>query len=77
MKRNKFIASILTVGFSPMLVFSQEQRNSLNEKNGFKIPSGKGRIHGHIKLKGVNSNIINVKISGSDNNGNLTIFEQT
>ena len=77
MKRNKFIASLLTVGSLPMLVFSREQRKSLTEKNGFKIPAGKGRIHGHLKLKGVNSNILDVKISGSDTNGDLAIFEQT
>ena len=44
---------------------------------GFKIPAGEGRIHGHIKLKGVNSNILDVKVSGSDTDGKLAIFEQT
>lgn len=44
---------------------------------GFKTNSGEGRIHGHIKLKGVNSNILDVKVSGSDTNGDLAIFEQT
>ena len=44
---------------------------------GFKINSGEGRIHGHIKLKGVNSNVLDVKISGRDTNGDLAIFEQT
>ena len=44
---------------------------------GFKINAGEGRIHGHLKLKGVNSNILDVKISGEDTNGDLAIFEQT
>ena len=44
---------------------------------GFKTNSGEGRIYGHIKLKGVNSNILDVKVSGSDTNGDLAIFEQT
>ena len=44
---------------------------------GFKTNSGEGRIHGHIKLKGVNTNILDVKVSGSDTNGDLAIFEQT
>jgi len=44
---------------------------------GFKTNAGEGRIHGHIRLKGVNSNILDVKVSGSDTNGELAIFEQT
>ncbi|GAB3940517.1 hypothetical protein GCM10028805_02440 [Spirosoma harenae] len=44
---------------------------------GFKIKAGEGRKHGHIKLKGVNANVLDVKISGSDTNGDLAIFEQT
>lgn len=47
------------------------------KEKGFIIKSGEARIHGPIVLKGVNSNIINVKISGSDTNGELAIFEQT
>lgn len=44
---------------------------------GFKIGAGEGRRHGHIKLKGVNSNILDVKVSGDDTDGDLAIFEQT
>ena len=44
---------------------------------GFKIKAGEGRIHGHIQLKGVNSNILDVKVSGIDTDGELAIFEQT
>ena len=39
--------------------------------------AGEGRIHGHITLKGVNSNIMDVKLSGSDTDKDLAIFEQT
>lgn len=44
---------------------------------GFKTNAGEGRIHGHIKLKGVNANILDVKVSGSDTDGGFVIFEQT
>ena len=44
---------------------------------GFKINAGEGRIHGHIKLKGVNANVLDVKISGTDTDGQLAVFEQT
>lgn len=77
MKRNKFIASVLTVLSAPFFSFSQLQNKLARQKKGFKIPAGEGRIHGHIKLKGVNSNILDVKISGNDTDGDLAIFEQT
>ncbi len=44
---------------------------------GFIVKSGEGRKHGHIKLKGVNSNILDVKISGNDTDGGVAMFEQT
>lgn len=77
MKRNKFIASLLTIMSAPVLAFSQITKKITVRKKGFKIAAGEGRIHGHIKLKGVNSNILDVKVSGSDTDGDLAIFEQT
>jgi len=44
---------------------------------GFKVAAGEGRIHGHIQLKGVNSNILDLKISGTDTDGGIAVFEQT
>ncbi len=49
----------------------------MRTENGFKINAGEGRIHGHIILKGVNSNLIDIKVSGNDTNGDLAVFEQT
>lgn len=76
MKRGKFILALLSVipltalaKIKPILFMKREK--------GFKINAGEGRIHGHIKLKGVNANILDVKISGSDTDGDLAIFEQT
>ena len=77
MKRNKFIAALLTVVSAPIFAFSQLPRKLTRQKRGFKILAGEGRIHGHIQLKGVNSNILDVKVSGSDTDGALAIFEQT
>ena len=77
MKRNKFIAALLTVVSAPIFAFSQLTGKLERQKKGFKILAGDGRIHGHIKLKGVNSNVLDVKISGSDTDGDLAIFEQT
>lgn len=77
MKRNKFITSLLALSTAPFYAFSQVSRKFASQEKGFKISAGEGRIHGHIKLKGVNSNILDVKISGNDTDGDLAIFEQT
>jgi quercetin dioxygenase-like cupin family protein len=77
MKRNKFIASILAFASAPLFSLSQLQKAVTAKGEGFKISAGEGRIHGHIKLKGVNANVLDVKVSGSDTDGGLAIFEQT
>ncbi|HSN61038.1 MAG TPA: cupin domain-containing protein [Ferruginibacter sp.] len=78
MKRNKFIKTILSAAAAiPLTAYSQAKKNADVPGKGFKINAGEGRIHGHIKLKAVNSNVLDVKISGSDTNGALAIFEQT
>lgn len=75
MKRSKFLLTALSV--FPLSVFPGIKTDLQERKNdGFKINAGEGRIHGHIRLKGVNSNILDVKVSGSDTNGELAIFEQ-
>ncbi len=75
MKRRKFVqASLLGTPFAT--TFSL-QRIEDRDSKGFKIESGEGRYHGHIQLKGVNVNILDVKISGKDTNGDLAVFEQT
>jgi quercetin dioxygenase-like cupin family protein len=76
MKRNTFIASIFALFVSPILSFSQIKNAIIKKDKGFKINSGEGRIHGHMKMQSVNSNILDIKISGSDTNGDLAIFEQ-
>lgn len=77
MKRNKFIAAIVSLAATPVISIAQARKSSPRKNEGFKIEAGEGRIHGHIKLKGVNSNVLDVKISGTDTDGELAIFEQT
>jgi quercetin dioxygenase-like cupin family protein len=77
MKRNQFILSALTVAIAPLAVVSQNKKNIKRTGKGFKINAGDGRIHGHIKLKGVNRNILDVKVSGSDTDGGFALFETT
>ncbi|MCK0146618.1 cupin domain-containing protein [Arenibacter sp. F26102] len=77
MQRNSFIAALSALATLPLISFSSMEKVIKRKTKGFKINAGEGRIHGHIKLKGVNSNIMDVKISGSDNDNDLAIFEQT
>jgi len=79
MKRDQFIASLITLAAGPLIAFTEIQDNisKTGMEKGFKIKAGEGRIHGHIQLKGVNANILDVKISGNDTGGQLAIFEQT
>jgi quercetin dioxygenase-like cupin family protein len=77
MERKRFLSSILAFTFAPIALKSQNQKVSKSVITGFKIDSGEGRIHGHLKLKGVNANILDLKVSGKDTNGELAIFEQT
>jgi quercetin dioxygenase-like cupin family protein len=77
MKRNRFLATFLGLVAAPFVFGIQNQKEEMRLEKGFKIGSGEGRIHGHLKLKGVNSNILDLKLSGKDTNGGLAIFEQT
>jgi quercetin dioxygenase-like cupin family protein len=77
MKRNIFLAAALTLSSAPILSFANLKNLFSRTDKGFKVNAGEGRIHGHIKLKGVNSNILDVKISGADTDGGMAIFEQT
>lgn len=77
MKRNKFITTLLTAASFPLISYSQSKKITERTTKGFKVNAGEGRLHGHIKLKGVNQNVIDIKISGKDTEGDLLLFEQT
>lgn len=81
MKRNSFLGTFAALLLTPFMGFPSP-KYSLNKTfkrndKGFKITAGEGRLHGHMKLSGVNSNILDMKISGDDNDGAMAIFEQT
>ncbi|MFD1142929.1 cupin domain-containing protein [Larkinella insperata] len=76
MKRTRFMAALLSMSTVPTLAVTHLKKTFQRSK-GFKINAGEGRKHGHLRLKGVNSNVLDVKISGSDTDGDLAIFEQT
>jgi quercetin dioxygenase-like cupin family protein len=65
------------ISMVPFTAFAGVKRSLVREDKGFKVDAGNGRIHGHIQLKGVNANVLDLKVSGKDTNGDLAIFEQT
>ncbi|MHA4812514.1 cupin domain-containing protein [Flavitalea flava] len=77
MNRNQFITAIIAAIATPLHLFPKNKNIGMSMDKGFKVPAGEGRKHGHIKLKGVNANVLDLKISGSDSNGGIAIFEQT
>jgi quercetin dioxygenase-like cupin family protein len=77
MKRNTFITTTFFAVLSPFTAFTKTIKKIMRNDKGFKIKAGEGRLHGHLTLKGVNVNIIDVKISGTDTDGDLALFEQT
>lgn len=75
MNRASFLISgIVGIPFLGSVDFFRDQKIP---GKGFKVSAGEGRRHGSIKLKGVNINILDVKISGKDTDGQLAVFEQT
>jgi len=76
MKRNSFIAAVLSLASLPLFSFKEWEPEKNRKKEGFKVKAGEGRYHGDLRLRGVNANILQVKISGKDTDGDLAIFEQ-
>lgn len=44
--------------------------------SGFKVNAGEARADGHYKMKGVTLNVLDVKISANDTDGDIAVFEQ-
>jgi quercetin dioxygenase-like cupin family protein len=76
MKRREFLqASLIATPFAASTTLPVSAFPERDDK-GFKVIAGEGRYHGHIQLQG-NRNIIDVKVSGKDTNGDLAIFHST
>lgn len=56
MKRRRFLQTTLVA--TPLAATTHFENYPAEEKKGFKVKAGEGRRHGHIQLKGVNSNIL-------------------
>lgn len=77
MKRNYFVVSILGLIAMPHFAFLKPGLTVKDRGKGFKVSSGEGRKYGHLRLRGVNSNVLDLKVGKDDTDGNLAVFEQT
>jgi quercetin dioxygenase-like cupin family protein len=75
MKREKFI--LTTLAIFPLIAFSKITTKIVTRTNrGFKINAGEARYGKHYKMKGVTLNVLDVKVSAQDTDGDLAVFEQ-
>ncbi len=76
MNRRNFLCATITalpVAASARMNKSETKRT----EKGFKVKSGDARFGTHYKMKGITTNILDLKISGKDSNNDLAVFEQT
>jgi quercetin dioxygenase-like cupin family protein len=76
MKRSSFIITALMV-LPVTLIAKVKTIVPFRNKKGFKVGAGESRTGEHLKMKGITSNTLDLKISGSDTDGELAVFEQT
>ena len=74
MKRRNFLISMAVA--VPAVATARTLVELATPVKGFKIAAGEGRLHGHVRLQGVNYNILDLKVSGQDTAGGMAIFEQ-
>lgn len=74
MKRRKFIE--ITLATAPLAAASQPKPSAGQTRTkAFGVKKGEGRYHGHIEQPGPNPNTLDVKVSGTDTNGDLAVFD--
>jgi len=76
MKRGQFILTALSIFPLTMLAKIKTKFFKRTDK-GFKISAGEARFGEHFKMKGVTLNTLAIKISGTDTENDLAVFEQT
>jgi quercetin dioxygenase-like cupin family protein len=75
MKRRSYIWTALAL--FPLSAFAKLNAKIMEiPKKGFKVSSGEARYGIHYEMKGVTYNVLDIKISSKDSNGDLAVFEQ-
>jgi quercetin dioxygenase-like cupin family protein len=76
MKRRHFILTTLVI--LPLTTFAKFTSRIMTRTNkGFKVNSGEARYGIHYRMKGVTLNVLDIKISSKDTDGDLAVFEQS
>ena len=71
MQRRKFIQA--SVAIMPTFPIAMNKLGNTRTKKGFKVENGKDRFNQPIKYRGINPN--DVKLSATDTDGQLSVFE--
>jgi quercetin dioxygenase-like cupin family protein len=75
MKRGRFMLTMLAI--FPLFTSAKMGTRMMKRTNqGFKVDSGEARFGTHYKMKGVTFNVLDIKISSKDTEGDLAVFEQ-
>jgi quercetin dioxygenase-like cupin family protein len=76
MLRRKLILS--AIAFFPSALLARIKINFRNSiEKGFQVRSGESRSGAHFRMKGVTSNVLDLKVSSKDTEGGFAMFEQT
>lgn len=74
MKRKSFLTTVFAL--VPFSIFALSFKNRNRTKQGFKVNSDEARFGVHFKMKGVTLNLLDIKISSKDTDGDIAVFEQ-
>jgi quercetin dioxygenase-like cupin family protein len=75
MKRRNYL--LTTLAMLPFTLFARMSNKIATRTNqGFKVIAGEARYGTHYKMKGVTFNVLDIKISSKDTDGDLAVFEQ-
>ena len=77
MKRRQLLITLLAALPLSLIAKPVTWKFDMRTNKGFKVNSGEARSGKHYKMKGVTLNILDIKISGSDTDNDLAVFEQT
>ena len=75
MRRGRFI--LTAVALYPLNAFSRIMTRVMTRTTkGFKVNSGDSRTGKHYNMKGITFNVLDLKISSKDTDGDIAVFEQ-
>jgi len=77
LNRRNFIFGLLASLPLTLLAKTIKEKVNMRTNKGFKVTSGEARFGTHYKMKGVTLNTLDIKISGTDTDNDLAVFEQT